>query len=164
MIRLVAVGRPRAPLAEAVRHYEERIGHYWKFEAIEVEAGGGRRGGSDELSVRAEEGERILRSVPDGATLWLVTRDGRALSSVALSTMLGERRLHAAPLLVLAIGGAFGFSAEVRTRAEGLLTLSAMTLPHELARLILAEQLYRAGTILRGEPYHKGPDYEESRR
>jgi 23S rRNA (pseudouridine1915-N3)-methyltransferase len=163
MIRLVAVGRPRAPLAEAIRHYEDRIGHYWKFEVVEVEAGGGRRGPAEDVAVRAEEGERILRAVPDGAALWLVTRDGKAMSSVALSAMLGDRRLHAAPLLVMAIGGAFGFSAEVRARAEGFLTLSAMTLPHELARLVLVEQLYRAGTILRGEPYHKGPDHQESR-
>jgi 23S rRNA (pseudouridine1915-N3)-methyltransferase len=163
MIRLVAVGRPRPPLDEAIRHYEARVGHYWKFEAVEVEAGGGRKGATDALQVRAREGERILGSVPDGATLWLVTRDGRILSSTALADQLGERRLRAAPLLVLAIGGAFGFSPEVRQRAQGGLTLSAMTLPHELARLVLAEQLYRAGTILRGEPYHKGPDHAEVR-
>jgi 23S rRNA (pseudouridine1915-N3)-methyltransferase len=164
MIRLIAVGRPRAPLNEAIRHYEARLGHYWKFEVVEVEAGGARRGGTDESVVRSLEGERILRSVPDDAALWLVTRDGRAYSSVALASMLGERKLHAAPPLVLAIGGAFGFSAEVRARAEGSLTLSAMTFPHELARLVLAEQLYRAGSILRGEPYHKGPDDDERRR
>jgi 23S rRNA (pseudouridine1915-N3)-methyltransferase len=163
MIRLVAVGRPKVPLEEAIRHYEARIGHYWKFEALEVEAGGGRKGAVDAASVCVREGERILGSVPEGAALWLVTRDGRVLSSTALADQLGERRLHAAPLLVLAIGGAFGFSPEVRQRAQGTLALSAMTLPHELARLVLAEQLYRAGTILRGEPYHKGPDPREVR-
>lgn len=158
MIRLVAVGKPRAPLDEPIRHYEGRLGHYWKFDVVEVDAGGGRKGASDPASVRAREGERILAHVPDGSTLWLVTRDGRKMASTDLAETLADRKLHSAPLLVFAIGGAFGFDPAVRRRAQQTLTLSAMTLPHELARLVLAEQLYRAGTILRGEPYHKGPD------
>lgn len=157
MITLLAVGRVRGPLEAAVHHYEGRLPHYWKFEAVEVEAGTGRGGPSDPDPVRAAEGARILARIPEGHELWVVTRDGSTLDSAALARVLGERQLHAAPPLVLALGGAFGFAPEVVARASRKLSLSALTLPHELARLVVAEQLYRAGTILRGEPYHKGP-------
>jgi 23S rRNA (pseudouridine1915-N3)-methyltransferase len=159
MITLLCVGRPRGALEVAIRDYEGRIPYYWKFEAIEVEAGGGGRGGSsaDPEAVMAAEGTRLLGRVPPGADLWILSRDGTPLDSPGLARALANRALHSAPPLVLAIGGAFGFHASVVQRASRKLTLSAMTLPHEMARLIVAEQLYRAGTILRNEPYHKGP-------
>lgn len=156
MITLIAVGRVRGPLEAAVRAYEDRLRHYWKFDLVEVEAGTGRGGSPDPVQVMAAEGTRILARVPPGQELWILTREGRPLDSPGLARLLDERRLHALPPVALAIGGAFGFSPEVEARAVQTLSLSAMTLPHELARLVLVEQLYRAGTILRGEPYHKG--------
>ncbi len=155
MIRLVAVGRVKGVLESAVREYERRLAHYWKYEVVEVEAGAG-SGSPDPTRVRSAEGERILGRIPDDAELWVVTRDGRGIASAELARLLGERQLHGAPTLVLAIGGAFGFDPAVPARAARRISLSAMTLPHEMARLILVEQLYRAGTILRNEPYHKG--------
>jgi 23S rRNA (pseudouridine1915-N3)-methyltransferase len=156
MIRLLAVGKVRGVLEPAVAAYEARVGHYWRFEAVEVAAGVGRGGQAEPDAVRRAEAERLLSNVPDDAELWIVTREGKALDSVALARTLGARQLHAAPLLVLALGGAFGFDPRVTERAARRLSLSAMTLPHEMARLVLVEQLYRAGTILRNEPYHKG--------
>ncbi len=162
MITLLAVGRVKGALAPPVDDYEARLRHYWKFEVVEVEAGAG-RGSPTEEAVREAEGARILGRIPEGHELWVLTREGRGMDSPALARTLGERQLHAAPPLVLAIGGAFGFDPSVVARASRELSLSPFTLPHELARLLLVEQLYRAGTILRGEPYHKGPVSGERR-
>jgi 23S rRNA (pseudouridine1915-N3)-methyltransferase len=156
VILLVAVGRVRGVLEAAVAEYESRLPHYWKFSVVEVDAGTGRGGPVDAERVMAAEAERILARVPDGGELWVVTREGRSLDSATFARTLGERQLHAAPPLVLALGGAFGFDPEVVARSTRRLSLSSMTLPHEMARLLLVEQLYRAGTILRNEPYHKG--------
>jgi 23S rRNA (pseudouridine1915-N3)-methyltransferase len=156
VIRLIAVGKVKGALEPAVGEYEARLVHYWKYEAVEVDAGTGRGGSPDPERVRAAEADRILARVPEGAELWAVTRDGASLTSASMAHLLGDRQLHGAPPLVLAIGGAFGFDPSVPARASRRLSLSAMTLPHEMARLVLVEQLYRAGTILRNEPYHKG--------
>jgi len=155
-ILVVVVGKVRPPLEEAVLSYELRASRYWKFQVEVVDAGLGKGGGGDPEEVKRAEGERILARVPAGFELWLLTREGRGISSDELADLLGDRALHASPSLALCIGGAFGFSPEVRARGKREISLSRMTLPHEMARLVLAEQLYRAGTILRGEPYHKG--------
>lgn len=156
MISLVVVGRTRPPLEEAVSEYEERAARYWKLQVVEVAAGAGHGRNALPIEVMAAEAERLDARVPDGTDLWLVTREGRSMSSRKLARTLGDRQLHGARPLALCVGGAFGFARSFRERAHRTLSLSEMTLPHELARLLLAEQLYRAGTILRGEPYHKG--------
>lgn len=156
MIRLVVVGKVKAPFDDAVREYEARAGRYWKLSIAEVPAGAGhgRRAPADE--VREAEAERIEGRLDPDAELWLSTRDGSFWTSGRLAQVLGKRQLHGARPLVIAIGGAFGFAPGLRERADRMLSLSSFTLPHEMARLVWAEQLYRAGTILRGEPYHKG--------
>jgi 23S rRNA (pseudouridine1915-N3)-methyltransferase len=155
-IMVVVVGRVRPPLDEAVREYEARAARYWKLSVEEVDAGVGRGGAVDPDQVRRAEGERILARLPESGELWLLTRKGRGMASEALAEALGQRALHGLPPVAFCIGGAFGFSPEVREASRRRISLSPMTLPHEMARLILAEQIYRAGTILRGEPYHKG--------
>lgn len=155
-VTLVAVGRVRGPLAEAVAGYERRAGHYWKFEAVEVDSGAGGR--DDAETVMVAEAERLLGRIPDAAEVIALTRDAKAWSSSRLAAHLGDRALHGLGDVVFVIGGAFGLHPRVLARANRRLSLSAMTLPHEMARLVLAEQLYRAGTILRNEPYHKGRD------
>jgi 23S rRNA (pseudouridine1915-N3)-methyltransferase len=153
-ITLVVVGRVRGPVAEAVRDYEERAARYWKLTAIEVDAGA--NGGKDDAdAVRRGEEERILARLPAGAELVALTRVGQPVGSRAFATYLKDHALHGRDLAFV-IGGAFGLGATLLAKARQM-TLSAMTFPHEVARLLLAEQLYRAGTILRGEPYHKGP-------
>ena len=155
-VSIVVVGRVRGDLADAVTAYETRAGRYWKLEAVEVDAGAGGR--SDPAAVMAAEAERILARIPPATEVVALTRDGRPWSSRRLADWLGERALHGLGDVAFVIGGAFGLDDAVLQRAARRLSLSAMTLPHEMARLVLAEQLYRAGTILRNEPYHKGRD------
>jgi 23S rRNA (pseudouridine1915-N3)-methyltransferase len=153
-ITLVVVGRVRGSLADAVRDYEERAGRYWKLQAVEVDAGAG--GSKDEAeAIRRAEEERIVARLPEHADLVALTRTGQPVGSRAFATYLEDHALHGKDLAFV-IGGAYGLGPGLLARARQM-TLSPMTFPHELARLLLAEQLYRAGTILRGEPYHKGP-------
>lgn len=154
-ILLVAVGRARGTLQPAIAEYEERASRYWKLEVVEVDAGAPGRAPSPER-VRTEEAGRLRARLPQGAEYWALTRKGKSLSSEGWARALGERALHGGPDLALVLGGAFGVDPELLASAARRISLSAATLTHEMARLVLAEQLYRAGTILRGEPYHKG--------
>lgn len=154
-ITLLAVGRPKTPLAEAIGEYEGRLRHYFTFEAVEVKEEPHRRAG-DTARVREEEGKRLLAKVPPGVEVVALHETGKQWTSEQLSHHLSELALRGSPGAAFLLGGAYGLSDEVLRAAQRQLSLSAMTLPHELARLVLAEQLYRAGTISRGEPYHKG--------
>lgn len=151
----MVVGRVRGPLSEGVREYEERAARYWKLQVTAVDAGA--PGGKDRPEdVKAAEAERILARIPDGAEVAALTREGKGMTSTGLARWLGRLGLHGSAGACFVIGGAFGLHDTVLRAAHRRLSLSPMTLPHELARLVLAEQLYRAGTILRNEPYHKG--------
>ncbi len=152
-VTVLVVGRVKGPLAEPTQHYEERAGHYWKLGVIEVDAGAGSK--SDPQAVRAAEEARLLPHLGPGTDVVALTRGGQPMGSRAFAAYLQEHALHSRDVSFV-IGGAFGLGKGLLKRARQL-TLSAMTFPHEMARMLLAEQLYRAGTILRGEPYHKGP-------
>ena len=152
-ISVVAVGKP-GRLAGPIREYEERAKHYWRLEATEVRQGRGK----DPREVLAREAGFVrARLKQDYATVAL-TRTGRSLTSVALARWLERRTWGSVRGVHFLIGGAFGLEAELREECELAMSLSPFTLPHDLARLVLAEQLYRAGTILRSEPYHKGAE------
>ena len=156
-MRLVvaAVGKVKGPLAHVVADYEQRAGRYWKLDVEEVDAGT-RAGSRDPEAVRAAEAARLLARVPEELELIALTRAGKEMGSRELSGYLQEHALRSSAGLAFVIGGAHGLAQDVLTRARKRLSLSALTLPHDIARLVLAEQLYRAGTIARGEPYHKG--------
>ncbi|MFN2565934.1 MAG: 23S rRNA (pseudouridine(1915)-N(3))-methyltransferase RlmH [Gemmatimonadaceae bacterium] len=154
-MRLVVavVGRPRDPdLASAIRTYETRAARYWPLEVREVREEPAR--GSLLETVREKEAERLVAAAAPSSRLVACDESGDALTSDEFADWLQEARERARDL-TLVIGGAFGLAASLRARAERLLQLASWTLPHELARLVLAEQLYRAGTIVRREPYHK---------
>ena len=153
-IALVVVGRVKGSLVTAIEEYEERARHYWKLEVHEVDAGGP-RGSADPELVKAAEEDRLLARLRADADVVALTRTGQPMGSRAFASYLQDHALHGRDLAFV-IGGAYGLGEGVLGRARQL-TLSSMTFPHEVARLLLAEQLYRAGTILRGEPYHKGP-------
>jgi 23S rRNA (pseudouridine1915-N3)-methyltransferase len=103
---------------------------------------------------KADEGKRMLAALPEGATLLALDERGKSVSTQGLSVMLvGWMRDGSHP--VFAIGGADGLSDDVKRRADKLLSLSALTLPHQLVRVVLAEQLYRAWSILARHPYHR---------
>ena len=152
---MVAVGRVRGTLDAPVAEYEERARRYWKLEVTEVEAG---TPGRDPTPERVKEAEapRILGKIPQGFTVVALTRTGKGMSSRDLASFLEAEALRSSPGVAFVVGGAFGLSAEVQERAQRRVSLSPLTMPHEMARLVLAEQLYRAGTLMRGEPYHKG--------
>jgi 23S rRNA (pseudouridine1915-N3)-methyltransferase len=103
------------------------------------------------------EGRALMDRVPAGSTLIALTRDGKRWTTRNLAEQMEELQTYGGGGLTFAIGGAQGLDVSVLRSARARLSLSAMTLPHELARLVLTEQLYRSATILRGEPYHKGP-------
>jgi 23S rRNA (pseudouridine1915-N3)-methyltransferase len=111
------------------------------------------RSGSADLA-REREGERLLAALPAAAQVVACELTGRTMSSEAFAHWMQAQRERALDVGI-AIGGAFGLADVVRRRATVSLALAPWTLPHELARLVLAEQMYRAGTIIRGEPYHK---------
>lgn len=152
---LAVVGKVRGDLAPAIAEYEKRVRRYHSFEVVEVKEQPSRHA-SGASEVMDEEGKRLLARIPAGFEVVALHREGDAWSSVRLAEYLAEQALRASPGTAFLIGGAFGLSHEVLQRARHKLSLSAFTLPHEMARLVIAEQLYRAGTIARGEPYHKG--------
>jgi 23S rRNA (pseudouridine1915-N3)-methyltransferase len=153
-VHIVAVGKVRGDLAGAVEEYERRAGRYFAFSAHEVREEPA-RSGADLERVRDEEGKRLLGRILPGQEVVALHRDGRAWTSQRLAAYLSELALHGGAGAAFLIGGAFGLSDEVLGAARHRLSLSGFTLPHEMARLVLTEQIYRAGTIIRGEPYHK---------
>lgn len=152
-VLVVVVGKPReSGLAAAIDEFETRASRYWPLEIHEVREESARAASTD--LVREREGERLLARVPAGTELVACDVDGATMRSEAFAQWL-QRTRESARSIAFAIGGAYGLGESVRTRARSRLSLAPWTLPHELARLVLAEQLYRAGTIVRGEPYHK---------
>jgi 23S rRNA (pseudouridine1915-N3)-methyltransferase len=154
-VRLVvaAVGKPRdRHLAAAIDEYETRAARYWPLVVAEVREASGR--GVSPAETRRREGERLLERLPDGAMLFACDERGERLASSDFAALLVGAR-DTARDVAFVIGGAYGLGDLVRRAAGRSLQLAPWTLPHELARLVLAEQLYRAGTIARGEPYHK---------
>ena len=150
---VAVVGKPRdAQLAGAIREYETRASRYWPLEIREVREEPARAANAD--LVREREGERLLEAVPRGAHVVACDLTGRSMSSEQFAAWLQKLQERARDVGIL-IGGAYGLSAAAREQSVERLALAPWTLPHELARLVLAEQLYRAGTISRREPYHK---------
>lgn len=153
-VMIAAVGRPKdQALAAAIRDYETRAARYWPIEIAEVR---GERGDSATPAavVRAREGDRLRQRIGSSATTVACDATGRSMSSEQFAAWLQAER-EAARDVAFMIGGAFGLDDGLRDGARVRLSLAPWTLPHELARLVLSEQLYRAGTIVRGEPYHK---------
>lgn len=152
-IQVAVVGKPRdAALAAAISEYETRAARYWPLEIVEVKEESARSLSAG--SVMQKEAEKLLARVSPTATLVLCDPGGQEMDSERFAVFLQEKREEARDL-AFAIGGAHGIGDAVRARAHIRLALAPWTLPHEMARLVLAEQLYRAGTIRRGEPYHK---------
>lgn len=146
-MKLVAVGRVRdRSFAASCDDYARRVARYGPFETLTVKEARG------EPSARARqiEAERLLAKLPRSCRTVVLDERGRDLTTVQLSQLIDARH----PDLRFVIGGAWGLGEEVKERADEVIRLSSMTLPHELARVVLLEQLYRAWTILRREPYH----------
>jgi 23S rRNA (pseudouridine1915-N3)-methyltransferase len=151
-LRVIAVGKDRSGLyAPAVEEYAERIGRYVKFEVVEVPEARKHAGTS---RAKEEEGEALLARIGERERVVALDERGEQLTSVELAKRV-EWWIRGGRDVALVIGGSDGLSEAVLARAEERLALSRLTLAHRLARLVLVEQIYRAWTILKGEPYHK---------
>jgi 23S rRNA (pseudouridine1915-N3)-methyltransferase len=151
---IAAVGAPRdRAVGAAITEYETRAARYWPLDVRTVREESARH--LAPAVVRDREGERLAAAVGPSVLLVACTENGDRMTSAEFARWLqGEREL-AQRDVAFVIGGAFGLGAAILGTAPRRLALAPWTLPHELARLVLAEQLYRAGTIVRGEPYHK---------
>lgn len=154
-VTIACVGKPGRLLNAAIAEYETRAGRYWKLDVtvVKAETASRNRPVSD---IQAAEADRLRAAAAGAHEIVALTREGSAWSSRQLARYLEGRAVQASGDVAFLIGGAFGLSGSILTDARHRLSLSPMTMPHDLARLLLAEQLYRAGTIVRGEPYHKG--------
>lgn len=152
-LRLLAVGtRQPGWVDAATREYLRRLRTPWRCELVEIEAATrGTRGADD--AVR-REGERVLAALRDRERVVLLDETGKALATRELAARLGALAAES-PDLALLIGGPDGHAPAVRARAAESWSLSRLTLPHGLARVLVAEQLYRAQTVLLGHPYHR---------
>jgi len=154
-MRLVVavVGKARNPaLGDAIRDYEKRAARYWPLDVHEVREE--RSGGIPTDKVKEREGVRLAEKIPSRAQTIACEVGGKSLSSEQFAAFLQKAREQDRDVAFL-IGGAFGLSSSVAKSSNMKLSLAPWTLPHEIARLVLVEQIYRAGTIARGEPYHK---------
>lgn len=151
----MGVGSPSGLLAPAIREYEDRAGRYWKLETVTVDAEKAAKNRPVE-EIMAAEAERLRAALPDRTEVVALARKGKGYTSRGLAKYLNELAVRGAEGATFVIGGAYGLDPAFLKQAGRRMALSPMTLPHDLARLVLAEQLYRAGTIIRREPYHKG--------
>lgn len=150
-LTILCVGTVRGDLRKAIADYEARLARYYRIDIIEIAEGRGTATAS-----KKSEAERLIAKLPADSRVFALTRQGKRFSSRDLADQLGEMTNYGPSRAVFVVGGAFGLGKQVLEIADRVVSLSDLTLPHEMARLILLEQLYRAGTILRGEPYHKG--------
>ena len=151
-ISVAAVGKLRPYYREAVDDYARRLTRYVPFSEREVREAS--RAPNVALQ-RAQEAERLASQLPEQTTIVALARVGAGWTSADLARQL-ERWTIAARPLTFVIGGSHGLDASLISRAVARWSLGPLTLPHELARVVVIEQLYRAFTILRREPYHKG--------
>ena len=151
-IAVVAVGKLRSYYREACDDYARRLRRYVSFHQHEVREASRAPTAVVQL---AEEAKRLAAAIAPGSTLIALTREGSAWSSRDVARELG-RWLTASRAVTLVLGGSRGLAPELLSGAAQRWSLGPLTLPHELARVVLYEQLYRGFTILKGEPYHKG--------
>ncbi|ACD97330.1 23S rRNA (pseudouridine(1915)-N(3))-methyltransferase RlmH [Trichlorobacter lovleyi] len=150
-LRIIWLGKTRDPwIKQGVTEYSGRIERYLPLAIDELK---------DEKDAtleegRRREGERLLKQLSPNAVLVALDERGQQLDSVKFAEFIGKHRDSGTTELVFAIGGSYGFSDEVRSRAGKVLALSAMTFTHQMVRPFLLEQIYRACTILNNEPYH----------
>lgn len=152
-VTLIQTGKTRSDyLHDGISDYQKRLSHYISFNELTLPDLKNRKNiPVEEIKIR--EGEQLLKKCKPADFVILLDENGKSHTSVELANYL-QKKITIGKDIVLVIGGAFGFSRDVYNRADDMISLSRMTFSHQLVRLILAEQLYRAMTIIRGEPYH----------
>ncbi|MDR7000041.1 23S rRNA (pseudouridine(1915)-N(3))-methyltransferase RlmH [Neobacillus niacini] len=157
-ISIVTVGKLKEKyLKQGIDEYLKRLSAYAKVEVIEVadEKAPEELSESEMLQVKQKEGERILAKISQDAHMIALAINGKMQSSEELADTLDKLATYGKSKIAFVIGGSLGLSDEVLRRSNEQLSFSRMTFPHQLMRLILVEQIYRAYRINRGEPYHK---------
>ena len=150
---LILVGKTTDKHFQAgISDYAERISHYMPFDIVTIPELRNTKSLSEDQQKTAE-GELILKQIQASDTVVLLDEHGKELRSVDFARWLSQKQ-QTARRLVFVIGGPYGFSPDVYARANEKLSLSQMTFSHQMVRLIFTEQLYRACTIIKGEPYH----------
>lgn len=157
-ISIICVGRLKEKYWQmAIDEYSKRLGKYIKLSIIEVsdEKAPENLSSAEAEIVKKNEGDRILKNIKDDVYVIALAIDGKMLSSEGLSEYLNERMIRGEANIAFVIGGSLGLSEEVLSRANFKLSFSKMTFPHQMMRVILLEQIYRAIKIMKNEPYHK---------
>lgn len=140
--------------AEAIDRYLKRIRHFYPIEVVEVPAERGRQNQSDAATMRSQS-SRLLAAIPARGTVVVLDERGQVLDSLKFARWLERLTIDSPHGIHFVVGGDLGLDDSVRNRADKLLSLSAMTLPHQVARVVLLEQIYRACTLIRNIRYHK---------
>ncbi len=156
-LSLIAVGKTQAAwIRSGTDEYVKRLNRYTRFQFVEVPDIKPRSGKPDPAWVRAEEGKALARHLDSAGVDHLILLDerGKSFTSIAFAKHLENLHVRGLKHLAFVIGGPYGFDAAIRDRAHGQWSLGPMTFSHQMIRPFAAEQLYRAHTILRNEPYH----------
>ena len=140
-------------LKEGIALYVKRLSHYLPFQMVVIPDVKTSKG-TKPAQLKSKEGAAILQKLKSEDLLILLDEKGKTFGSVAFAHYLEQLLMRPGRRLIFLVGGAYGFSAELYQRAQGKLSLSEMTFSHQMVRLFFLEQLYRAMTILRNEPYH----------
>lgn len=157
-VTIVCVGRIKEKFyKDALTEYEKRLGKYCKFEIVEVADEMTPDGAStaQEEQIKEKEAIRILSKIKDDAYVCTLEIAGKRLSSERFAEWIEKAAINGKSSLVFVIGGSLGLHSSVSERTDFALSFSDMTFPHQLMRVILSEQIYRAFRIINGEPYHK---------
>ncbi|RSX54853.1 50S rRNA methyltransferase [Bifidobacterium dolichotidis] len=157
-ITIIAVGKVKERyLRDAIAEYSKRLSRFCKLKIVEVadEKTPEHASEAEELQIKEREGERILSHIKPQQTVIALAIEGKMLTSEQLAQTINDFGLHGHSNIALVIGGSLGLDQRVLKRADMLLSFSRMTFPHQLMRVILLEQIYRAYKINAGEPYHK---------
>lgn len=157
-ITIVAVGKVKEKFyRDAIAEFEKRLSKYCKLEIVEVadEKTPDNASASQELQIKAKEGDRILSAIKDDMHVIALAIEGKQLSSTELADKIDKLGISGRSSIAFVIGGSLGLDERVIKRADFKLSFSPMTFPHQLMRVILLEQIYRAYRIIAGEPYHK---------
>ena len=153
-IKLIEIGKTDSKaLLQLINEYESRLKHYVKFE-LEIIPDIKNAKNLSEVQQKEKEGEIILKKINATAILILLDENGKQYSSVDFSHYLQKKMNSGIKQLIFVIGGPYGFSDSVYQKAQGKMSLSKMTFSHQMVRLFVVEQIYRAFTILKNEPYH----------
>ncbi len=153
-IQLVAIGKTdNSHIKALIEIYKKRLKHYVNFDFLTIPDVKNTKN-LDETKQKEKEGLLILKNLKPGAVLILLDEKGKEHTSVEFSKFIQKKMNSGIKQLVFVIGGPFGFSSEVYGKAQGKLALSKMTFSHQMIRIFAVEQIYRAFTILKNEPYH----------